>query len=136
MSKTIDKMSKIKGYAIFHRHGHRAPSENIMKGVVALPGNVMEIESDMWRDLVTVGNMYVTPAASAFPIRNNNGRGPSIDAKTFPFGHLTVMGVLHLRDVGDKISALFPLLRTVKLQNVEAYSTNYDRTKVKSTLFV
>lgn len=122
-------MSKIRGYAIFHRHGHRAPSGNIMSEASR------SVESSMWTDLVNDGRDSFISAAASYPIKNNDGRGASHDAATFPFGQLTARGAHHLMDVGDKISMSFPLIRTVPSTNIEAYSTNYDRTKVRMRIF-
>lgn len=115
---------KIRGYAIFIRHGHRSPSENIMMHDDRLT------ETILWQGLVSDGDNLRRALNSSFPsLMDQQPNDPH-----HPHGWLTLKGMQHIGDVGAKISSHFPLIRSVPASRISAYSTRYERTKVTKNL--
>lgn len=114
---------KLRGFVIFNRHGHRAPSRNIMRG------EDLAIEAELWRSYVLrEDSMNTSPIA----IKQHPANGIARDLITHPFGCITMRGREHLKNTGRGISHRFPALRDVKVENLSVYSTNYQRTQVRA----
>ena len=121
MKQTIQQsIPKIRGYAIFIRHGHRSPSENIMIH------DDYQKERSLWHGLVSDGDKLRSALNASFPsVMDKLPNDPH-----HPHGWLTLKGMQHIEDVGEKISGHFPLIKSIPASKIDAYSTLYERTKV------
>ncbi len=114
------RSSRILGYVILHRHGHRAPEKNLFKN------SIKEIE--LWSSLLP-SSEYLLELSSCYPLEiDERNQKPQFDIKTKPFGCITEKGVHHLYSIGKEIKENFPLLKEVK--DMKVYATNYQRTQV------
>ena len=116
------------GYIIFHRHGHRAPSKNIISDINNQAKSCMN-ESFMWQSFM-MSNDFLDTLSTRFPIKVYPLNSPAIDFTNHPFGCLTKIGFDHLTFIGNKVVQKFPVIQDTSF--VEVVSTNYMRTQVSA----
>ena len=122
-----NSIPKIRGYAIYLRHGHRSPSANIMTDVG------YDEERSLWKRHVNEANTLRTALDDSFPSWMDrwmmNYAAPN--DPNHPHGWMTMRGLQHVGQVGCKIAASFPLIASIPNENINVYSTRYERTKVR-----
>jgi hypothetical protein len=104
-------------YSIFHRHGHRAASDNLFSN-----------DKTDWSHKVC-HPQDTEHLNSQFPVVNFNLA--TEDNATFPFGAITKFGAAYMKDIGRNLALKFPLLKSLSGSKVNVYSTNYRRTQVR-----
>jgi hypothetical protein len=112
--------------AIFHRHGHRAPSRAIWP-----KAEEVAKETTTWQEMI---HDYSKPIDPLFSIINHQADPPK-DTTCSPYGCLTSKGLDHIRDQGAAIAKQFNL-SSDDISNIKLYSTNYTRTQLSGQGFV
>lgn len=120
----------MKRFAIFHRHGHRAPAKNIF--------NTKE-EVDLWTSFC-YRQSDKSMLNTRYPVVQHLENAAPPDVTHEPFGCLSVLGSNHLTKVGASIGKRFPSLAQLHNMSdnpvITAVSTNYSRTQVSGDLCV
>ena len=117
---------------IFHRHGHRSPSKNIIPNNDGRSNELCPNESKMWARLCNI-----TDSADSLDKLHPITIPPRIkvpnDMVSFPFGCLTTLGLKCLDLQASSLCNLFPYLKSFDVnygQNAFICCTNYKRTQV------
>ena len=137
-----NKMKVPKALILFHRHGHRAPAKNIVSSTVSAGEDAFEKcpdEHKLWFRNCNL-NSVTAPLATRHPVKHLEtvDKLPfnPHDARTYPYGNLTGLGIDFLQQQANQLCSQFPVLNTFPLHNSDGscntviHSTNYRRTQV------
>ena len=90
-------------------------------------------ERSLWKRHVNDANTLRTALDDSFPSWMDrwmmNYAAPN--DPNHPHGWMTMRGLQHVGQVGCKIAASFPLIASIPNENINVYSTRYERTKVR-----
>ena len=142
--------SRVLGYIIFHRHGHRAPARNVLSASFDKAVSSSE-EQTLWLRLMPSESL-LRRITTSFELDIHDANPIEPDRLSFPFGAITSRGdiinqcyvtflcdsllfvffgdtgINHLIEVGEKVGARFPLIK--KAHQVDIVATNYQRTQL------
>lgn len=116
----------MKGYVIFHRHGHRIPMKSLQGPFI----NSEVEELQLWKQFLPKSDRLEKLQVMT-PIVNHPHNDIPKDLKT-PYGRLTTKGMDYLNDKGRQLNEIFPSMKytTLDVNKIKVYATNYQRTQV------
>lgn len=123
-------MSKRASYVIFARHGHRAPNKNIFGETKGKTKNLLgEADVAYWKNALPDFHV-LHDLSQRYPVVQYHGNDTPIDMLNSPYGCITNKGVKFMKDVGKSLRKRFPFLK--EYTQIDAYSTNYQRTNISA----
>jgi len=112
----------MKGYVIFHRHGHRIPMKSL-RG----PGINTEVEElQLWKQFLPDSERLEKLKEIAPVLQHPHNDIPK-DLQT-PYGRLTTKGMDYLNNKGRNLCNKFSF--NIDVNKIKVFATNYQRTQV------
>ena len=120
---------------IFHRHGHRSPSKNIISN--SSKSGLCYLEEQSWSTHCNISSTVET-LDKKHPVTCPPQIKLPHDLVSFPFGCLTSLGLKCLEQQATNLCEVFPYIKSFNIDsgaNARICSTNYKRTQVGRYLY-